>query len=85
MCNMCTRDETFEAPAPAPAPKPERNNTLERMKLKHGIVTDPHAEDKQKEVAYQPDLLAVSTQYSKVAYDIFKAVLVRAQETKAYV
>lgn len=55
------------------------------MKKKHGIVTDPAAEDKQREVAYQPDLLAVSTQYSKLAYDIFKSTLIRVQETKAYV
>ncbi|KPI95173.1 hypothetical protein RR46_12177 [Papilio xuthus] len=55
------------------------------MKRKHNITTDPHDEERQKEVAYQPDLLAISTQYSKVAYDLFKQGLVRLQETKAFV
>ncbi|CAD0195067.1 unnamed protein product [Chrysodeixis includens] len=84
MCNMCTRDVIDAAPvAPAPVLKPSR--TLERMKKKHNIVTDPHSMEKQREVEYQPDLLAVSTKYSKVAYDLFKQGLVRLQETKAYV
>ncbi|XP_063375524.1 transmembrane protein 205 [Cydia amplana] len=83
MCNMCTRDVAADS-APLPPP-PKKTNSLERMKRKHGIVTDPENEEKQREVAYQPDLLAVSTQYSKVAYDIFKSTLVRVQETKAYV
>ncbi|XP_013177082.1 PREDICTED: transmembrane protein 205 [Papilio xuthus] len=81
MCNVCTRDV---APAiETPPAKP--NRTLERMKRKHNITTDPHDEERQKEVAYQPDLLAISTQYSKVAYDLFKQGLVRLQETKAFV
>ncbi|XP_050669793.1 transmembrane protein 205 [Leptidea sinapis] len=79
MCNVCTRDAV---PVQEPA-KP--NKTLERMKKKHNIVTDPSDERKQSEVAYQPDLLAVSTQYTKVAYDLFKEAMVRLQETKAYV
>lgn len=83
MCNMCTRDVIETAPAAPPPPKPSR--TLERMKKKHNIVTDPSSSEKQKEVEYQPDLLAVSTKYSKVAYDLFKQGLVRLQETKAYV
>ncbi|CAG4953823.1 unnamed protein product [Colias eurytheme] len=78
MCNVCTRD----TPIPAPA-KP--NKALERLKKKHNIITDPSNEEKQREVAYQPDLLAVSTQFSKIAYDAFKEVMVRLQETKAYV
>ncbi|KPJ10183.1 hypothetical protein RR48_05006 [Papilio machaon] len=81
MCNVCTRDV---APAiETPPAKP--NRTLERMKKKHNITTNPHDEERQKEVAYQPDLLAISTQYSKVAYDLFKQGLVRLQETKAFV
>lgn len=83
MCNMCTRVETIEAPT-APAP-PKVSRMLEKMKRKHNIVTDPASDEKQKEVEYQPDLLSVSTQYSKVAYDMFKQGLVRLQETKAYV
>ncbi|CAH0727656.1 unnamed protein product, partial [Brenthis ino] len=79
MCNVCTREVE---PAPKPAPKP--NKTVERMKKKHNITTNPSDEEKQKEVAYQPDLLAVSTQYSKLAYDIFKQCVVSVQETKAY-
>lgn len=79
MCNVCTREVV--APAPAPA-KPSK--TLERMKQKHNLVTDPTDAAKQKEVEYQPDLLALSTQYSKIAFDIFKQTLVRVQETKAY-
>ncbi|XP_047033620.1 transmembrane protein 205 [Helicoverpa zea] len=83
MCNMCTRD-VIEAPAVvAPAPKPSR--TLERMKKKHNIVTDPNNLEKQQEVEYQPDLLAISTKYSKIGYDLMKQGLVRLQETKAYV
>ncbi|CAH0695546.1 unnamed protein product [Spodoptera exigua] len=84
MCNMCTRDVIESAPAPvAPAHVPSR--TLDRMKKKHNIVTDPHCSEKQKEVEYQPDLLAVSTKYTKICYDHFKQALVRVQETKAYV
>ncbi|XP_028040472.1 transmembrane protein 205 [Bombyx mandarina] len=80
MCNMCTRDVTLEAPPP-----PKVSRTLERMKLKHNIITDPVNEEKQREVEYQPDLLAVSTQYTKIAYDVFKQAVVRLQESKAYV
>ncbi|CAH2102059.1 unnamed protein product [Euphydryas editha] len=80
MCNVCTREA---APAPAPAAvKP--NKAIERLKMKHNITTDPTNEEKQKEVEYQPDLLAISTQFSKLAYDIFKQTVVRLQETKAY-
>ncbi|XP_041975419.1 transmembrane protein 205 [Aricia agestis] len=79
MCNVCTRD--LKTPEPAPV-KP--NRALERFKLKHQLRTDPHDEAKKKEVEYQPDLLAVSTQYSKIAYDTFKHALVKLQETKAY-
>ncbi|XP_038220839.1 transmembrane protein 205 [Zerene cesonia] len=78
MCNVCTRD--------TPIPAPEKpNKALERLKKKHNIITDPCNEEKQREVAYQPDLLAVSTQFSKIAYDAFKEAMVRLQETKAYV
>ena len=80
---MCTRDVIETAPVVPVPPKPSR--TLERMKKKHNIVTDPNCSEKQKEVEYQPDLLAVSTKYSKVAYDLFKQGLVRLQEKKAYV
>ncbi|CAK1540349.1 unnamed protein product [Leptosia nina] len=80
MCNVCTR----EAPIAAPVKQNQPNKTLERMKKKHNIVTDPGDEEKQKEVAYQPDLLAVSTQFTKIAYDAFKEVMARLQETKAY-
>lgn len=83
MCNMCTRDVTVEAPA-AKAPT-QGMSAIERMKQKHNIVTDPTDKDKQKEVEYQPDLLAVSTQYSKIAYDLFKQGLVHLQESKVYV
>lgn len=83
MCNICTRDVTVEAPLPPP--KPKVNRILERMKLKHNITTDPISDEKQKEVEYQPDLLAVSTQYTKIGYDLFKQGLVRLQESKAYV
>ncbi|CAH2050913.1 unnamed protein product, partial [Iphiclides podalirius] len=55
MCNVCTRDV-----APVVEKPPAANRTLERMKRKHNIITDPNDEGKQKEVAYQPDLLAVS-------------------------
>ncbi|XP_045774365.1 transmembrane protein 205 [Maniola jurtina] len=79
MCNVCTKEVV--APAPAPA-KP--NKVLERLKKKHNIITDPTDAEKQKSVEYQPDLLALSTQYSKIAYDVFKQSLVRLQETKAY-
>lgn len=78
MCNVCTRDVEV---TPAPA-KP--NKSLERLKKKHNIQTNPTDEEKQRAVEYQPDLLAVSTQYSKVAYDLFKQAVVRLQETKAY-
>lgn len=78
MCNVCTRDVEV---TPAPA-KP--NKSLERLKKKHNIQTNPADAEKQREVEYQPDLLAVSTQYSKVAYDLFKQAVVRLQETKAY-
>ncbi|XP_050345763.1 transmembrane protein 205 [Nymphalis io] len=80
MCNVCTRD-VATAPAPAPV-KPSK--AIERLKKKHNIITDPTDEEKQKEVEYQPDLLALSTQYSKLAYDIFKQTVARFQETKAY-
>lgn len=80
---MCTRDVTVEAPLPPP--KPKVNRILERMKLKHNITTDPINDEKQKEVEYQPDLLAISTQYTKIGYDLFKQGLVRLQESKAYV
>lgn len=83
MCNMCARDNIIEGPVVSIPPKV--NRTIERMKLKHNIVTDPKNAEKQKEVEYQPDLLAVSTQYSKVAYDLFKQGLIRLQESKAYV
>lgn len=84
MCNM-TRDITVEAPSASPPPSPKMTRMLERMKKKHNIVTDPSSSEKQKEVEYQPDLLAISTQYSKLAYDIFKRGLVHLQESKAYV
>ncbi|XP_075977422.1 transmembrane protein 205 [Anticarsia gemmatalis] len=85
MCNMCTRDVVeIQAPAPAqPVKKPSA--VIERMKRKHNIVTDPSSEEIQKQVEYQPDLLTVSTQYSKVAFNFFRDSLVRLQETKAYV
>ncbi|KAM3958609.1 transmembrane protein 205-like [Aphomia sociella] len=83
MCNMCTRDvNNVEMPS-APPRKPNRR--LERFKIKHNIVTDPNNLEKQKEVEYQPDLLAVSTQYTKLAHDVFKQCMVRLQETKAFV
>ncbi|CAK1602502.1 unnamed protein product [Parnassius mnemosyne] len=81
MCNVCTREVAPVVETPPAKP----NRTLERMKKKHNITTDPNDVEKQKEVAYQPDLLAVSTQFSKIAYDIFKQGLVRLQETKAFV
>lgn len=72
--------------AEAPTPPPLQNNcTLERFKNKHNIVTDPTNPEKQKEVEYQPDLLAVSTQYTKIAYDVFKQCTTRLQESKAFV
>lgn len=80
MCNVCTREV---APAPEPATV-KHNKAIERLKMKHNITTDPTDEKKQKEVEYQPDLLALSTQFSKMAYDIFKQSVVRLQETKAY-
>lgn len=79
MCNVCTREVT--APKPAAA-KPSK--TLERMKMKHNIVTDPTNIEKQKEVEYQPDLLAMSTQFSKLAFDIIKQSLERFKDTKVY-
>lgn len=82
MCNMCTKVESIEAPQPPP---PKVSRMLEKMKKKHNIITDPACDEKQKVVEYQPDLLAISTQYSKVAYDIFKRGLVHLQESKAYV
>ncbi|XP_047520123.1 transmembrane protein 205 [Pieris napi] len=81
MCNVCTRDSPIEAPVKQSQP----NRTLERMKRKHNIITNPADEEKQKEVAYQPDLLSVSTQLTKVVYDAAKDLMVRLQETKAYV
>ncbi|CAH0405132.1 unnamed protein product [Chilo suppressalis] len=84
MCKVCnTQSSVMEALPPAPVPKSTKS--LERLKKKHNIITDPHNEEKQKEVEYQPDLLAVSTQYTKLAYDLFKSTMVRLQETKAYV
>lgn len=80
---MCARDVTPVVEAQPPPPKHHKH--LERLKHKHNIVTDPNDAEKQKEVAYQPDLLAVSTQYTKVAYDLFKAAFEQLQETKAYV
>lgn len=86
---MCTRDlssEVYEVPAvEAPPEEKKPSKQLERFKHKHNIVTDPTDAAKQREVAYQPDLLAVSTQYTKLGYDLFKASMERLQETKAYV
>lgn len=58
--------------------------TLQRFKRKHNLITDPTNEKKQKEVEYQPDLLAVSTQLSKAAFDLAKQQWVRFTYTKAY-
>ncbi|KAI5645079.1 hypothetical protein NE865_03053 [Phthorimaea operculella] len=93
---MCTRNASEIKPEAIDKPKvmepPEfvhnehkQNNNLERLKRKHNIKTNPASEEKQKEVAYQPDLLAVSTQLTKVGYDVFKRTMVRLQETKGYV
>ncbi|CAB3241210.1 unnamed protein product [Arctia plantaginis] len=84
MCNMCHRD-VVEIQAPAAQPKKSSSGIIERMKKKHNIVTDPSSSEIQKKIEYQPDLLAVSTQYSKVVYEFFKEATVRLQETKAYV
>lgn len=84
MCNMCVRD-IAPAVVEAPPPKTRPNRSIERMKLKHNIVTDPTDEEKLREVAYQPDLLAVSTQYTKLGYDLVKQAAHRIQETKTYV
>lgn len=85
MCNMCTRDETVAA-APEPVVQTvAKSNVLERYKHKHNIVTEPLSAEKQKEVAYQPDLLAVSTQYTKLGFEVFRQGLERLQETKGYV
>lgn len=83
MCKMCARD--FAVDSPVVSTPPKVNRIIEKMKLKHNIVTNPSDAEKQKEVEYQPDLLAVSTQYSKIAYDLFKQGLIRLQESKAYV
>lgn len=87
MCNMCTRDvvEIQAPPAHPTQPANKPSPVVERMKRKHNIITDPNSAEIQKHVEYIPDLLTVSTQYSKVAYDLFKQTLVRLQETKAYV
>jgi hypothetical protein len=78
-------DDTIRFEAPPPKPAPKISKSIERLKNKHNIVTDPNNEEKQKEVEYQPDLLAVSTQYTKIAYDVSKAILERIQESNAYV
>lgn len=80
---MCTAQSTL-ADGPPPAPAPKISKQLGRLKHKHNIVTDPNNEEKQREVAYQPDLLAVSTYYTKVGYDLFKSTLLQLQDTKAY-
>ncbi|XP_053612882.1 transmembrane protein 205 [Plodia interpunctella] len=88
MCNVCSRDVSdaavVEAKPPPPPPR-KANKRLERMKTKHNIVTDPTNAEKQKEVEYQPDLLAVSTQYTKIVYDVVKQGLARLHETKSFV
>lgn len=82
MCNICTRDTSPLVVTSKPSPA--KMNRLENMKRKHNIKTDPGDEEKQKEVAYQPDLLSVSTQTSKVIFDYMKQLAGRFQETKAY-
>lgn len=84
MCNMCTRD-MVEIPKPKVQEPKKTSGIIEKMKRKHNIVTDPNSSEIQKHIEYQPDLLAVSTQYSKIAFDLFRQTMVRLQETKAYV
>ncbi|CAG9796291.1 unnamed protein product [Diatraea saccharalis] len=85
MCKVCNTQYTLMEAPPVPAPALKSTKHLERLKQKHNIVTDPNNEEKQKEVEYQPDLLAVSTQYTKLGYDLMKSAMVRLQETKAFV
>lgn len=81
---MCTRD-MVEIPKPKVQEPKKTSGIIEKMKRKHNIVTDPNSSEIQKHIEYQPDLLAVSTQYSKIAFDLFRQTMVRLQETKAYV
>lgn len=74
-----------EIPKPKVQEPKKTSGIIEKMKRKHNIVTDPNSSEIQKHIEYQPDLLAVSTQYSKIAFDLFRQTMVRLQETKAYV
>lgn len=83
---MCVkRNVISEAAPPVQEVKATKSlKMLQKYKTKHNIVTDPTNMDKQKEVEYQPDLLAVSTQLTKVIYDIAMRQLLRFKNTKAY-
>lgn len=87
MCNsVCNRDDTLAGDLPVQEVKEVKpHKTLQRLKTEHNLVTDPTNEEKQKEVEYQPDLLAVSTQLSKVAYDVVQREWSRFKLTNAYV
>lgn len=86
MCNsVCNRDETLAADLPIQEVKEIKpNKTLQRLKTKHNIITDPTNEEKQKEVEYQPDLLAVSTQLAKVIFEFAQREWSRFKLTNAY-
>lgn len=86
---MCNRDDTLAADMPIQEVKEKKphkpHKTLQRLKTEHNLITDPTNEEKQKEVEYQPDLLAVSTQLGKVAYEFVQREWSRFKLTNAYV
>lgn len=87
MCNsVCNRDDTLAGDMPIQEVKQVKSHkTLQRLKTEHKLVTDPTNEEKQKEVDYQPDLLAVSTQLARVSYEFIQQEWARFKLTNAYV
>lgn len=86
MCNsVCNRDDTRAGETVQEVKETKPPKTLQRLKTQHKLVTDPTNEEKQREVEYQPDLLAVSTQLAKLSYDVAQREWKRFKLTNAYV
>ncbi|XP_026319765.1 transmembrane protein 205 [Hyposmocoma kahamanoa] len=86
MCNSeCNNDDSLPVQEVKEIKHTKPVKTLQRLKTEHNLVTDPANEEKQKEVEYQPDLLAVSTQLTKAAYDVVQREWSRFKLTNAYV